>query len=96
MEEIKKAPAPLREETETTQYKYSESLPRIQRLVYNLLLTGDKFSVADISVHLHLSDPRSHIKQLRDKGITILDEWRTSIHQNKYKVYWMGKEVSNE
>lgn len=96
MDSIKKAPEVQGTTRATTEYKYSESLPRIQQLVYNLLLTGGKFSVADISVHLHLSDPRSHIKQLRDKGISILDEWRTSEHQNKYKVYWLKKEVRNE
>ena len=44
-----------------------------QHRVYNLLQTGGKYSVADISVALRLSDPRSCIRDLRAKGIDILD-----------------------
>lgn len=66
-----------------------EQLPRIQRLVYDLLKGGGKYSVADISIALHISDPRGHIAKMRAKGIVILDEWRTSEYGVKYKVYYI-------
>lgn len=69
--------------------KVTESLPRLQRLVYGLFARGGKYSAADISISLHLSDPRGHIAELRTKGIAILDEWRTSEHGTRYKVYYL-------
>lgn len=66
-----------------------DDLPRAQSLVYSLLTSGGKYSVADISITLHLSDPRGHIAKMRAKGILILDEWRTSVYGGKYKVYWI-------
>lgn len=64
-------------------------LPRIQRAVFTLLASGGKYSAADISARLHVSDPRGHIRCLRDKGIKILDEWCTSEHGARYKVYFI-------
>lgn len=62
----------------------------MQRMVYNLLTQGGKYSVADISVNLHLSDPRGHIRTLRGKGINIADEWRETEHKTRYKVYFLN------
>lgn len=62
----------------------------IQGLVYNYLLNGGMYSVADISTALHISDPRSHIRCLRNKGFTILDEWRKGIY-SRYKVYFVPR-----
>lgn len=69
--------------------KDTPTLPRLQRAVYNLLSQGGQFSAADISIRLHLSDPRGHIRCLRDKGIRVLDEWRTSEHGTRYKLYYL-------
>ncbi len=66
--------------------------PVIQAWVYELFCRGGKYSVADISKALGLSDPRGHIKYLRGKGINIKDEWRNGAHGGKYKVYWLEKE----
>lgn len=71
--------------------KVIENLPRVQRAVYDLLTQGGKYSVADISVNLHLSDPRGHIRTLRHKGVNILDEWRTTEFKARYKVYFLGR-----
>lgn len=60
----------------------------LQRLVYNLLVGGKKYSAADIATALHLSDPRGHISQLRKKGINIQDEWRKGVY-GRYKVYYL-------
>lgn len=67
-----------------------------QRRVYNFLLQGGCHSVADISAALRLSDPRSCIRDLRAKGISILDEWVPSEHGGKFKRYYIRKEVRNE
>lgn len=65
------------------------TLPRLQKAVYNLLMSGERYSVADMSIRLHLSDPRGHIAELRNKGIAILDEWQTSEYGTRYKVYFV-------
>lgn len=67
-----------------------------QQRVYNLLQSGKKYSAADISVALRLSDPRSCIRDLRAKGIPILDEWVPSEHGSQFKLYFLRKEVHNE
>lgn len=67
----------------------TQTLPRLQRAVYNLLAQGGQFSAADISIRLHLSDPRGHIRNLRDKGIRVLDEWHISEHGTRYKQYFL-------
>lgn len=69
--------------------KVTDNLPRLQRMVFNMLSDGGKYSVADISIRLHLSDPRSHIAELRNKGIAIFDEWRVSEYGSRYKVYFL-------
>jgi len=69
------------------QSKDSISLSKRQRKVYELLLTG-KYSVADISIALHYSDPRSYIRELRKKGLNILDEWVENA-DTRHKQYWI-------
>ena len=64
------------------------NLPRIQRKVYDILMSGGKYSVFDITVRLHLADPRGHIAALRRKGIAVLDEWRGA--ETRYKVYFIN------
>lgn len=66
--------------------------PVIQSWVYELFCRGGKYSAADISKALGLSDPRGHIRDLREKGINIKDECRKGVHGGKYKVYWLEKE----
>ena len=60
-----------------------------QQRVYNLLQSGKKYSAADISVALRLSDPQSCIRDLRAKGIDILDEWVPSEHGSRFKRYYL-------
>lgn len=62
-----------------------------QRRVYNFLLQGGRHSVADISAVLRLSDPRSHIRDLRAKGVIISDEWVKAKHGSRYKLYYIRK-----
>ena len=64
--------------------------------VLSLLQRGEKLSAADITVALHVSDPRSHIRDLRAKGVIISDEWVTAEHGGRFKRYFIRKEVRNE
>lgn len=70
--------------------KVINNLPSKQRQVFNILLSGTKFSVADITIQTHFSDPRGLIRDLRGKGIAVLDEWRENAEQDgRYKVYYI-------
>lgn len=62
-----------------------------QHRVFNFLMKGGKFSAADITAALHLSDPRSVIRDLRCAGIDVRDEWRPSVYGSRYKVYWIER-----
>jgi hypothetical protein len=71
--------------------KVINNLPPKQRQVFNLLLSGAKYSVADITIQTHFSDPRGQIRDLREKGIAVLDEWRENAAQDgRYKVYYIN------
>lgn len=67
-----------------------DTLPRQQKKVYDLLNGGGKWSVAELSARLWLADPRGHIAELRNKGVAISDEWKTSEYGSRYKVYWLS------
>lgn len=74
------------------QCKVIDNLPRIQQMVFDLLSDGGKYSAADISIRLYLSDPRGHIAELRKKGIPIHDEWKENEYGARYKVYFLKQE----
>jgi len=67
------------------------ALPRLQRKVYNYLQNGGKYSAADLSVALHLCDPRGHIAALRHKGFEICDDWIESVTGTRCKLYYLPK-----
>lgn len=67
--------------------KCTELLSKRQKKVFNLLLSG-KHSVTDITVKTGYSDPRSYIRDLREKGITIYDQW-VKKGDARYKIYWV-------
>lgn len=58
------------------------------RRVFNLLSFG-KRSVVDITLQLRIADPRAVIRQIRDVGITVQDEWCTTEDGKRYKRYWV-------
>lgn len=62
-----------------------------QRRLYDYLSTG-KHSVIDIMSSLMMADPRSIIRNLRENGIMVCDEWRRTVTGSKYKVYWIEDE----
>jgi len=69
--------------------KQEPKLSAHQGTIYNILSRGGKYSVADLSVYTHFSDPRSHIRNMREKGVPVRDEWRTTATGARYKVYYI-------
>ena len=69
--------------------KVITSLTGQERIVFNLLREGGKYSIIEMSSRLWLADPRSVIRNLRDKGLPIEDEWRKTSKGNRYKVYFL-------
>lgn len=68
----------------------------IRTKIFNLFLTGNHYSVTDLSKLLNIPDPRSHIRYIRDAGYPISDYWLKAKY-SKYKVYFMhiGKDGAN-
>ncbi len=67
-------------------------LSKRQKKVFDLLCTG-KHSVTDITVKTGYSDPRSYIRDLREKGITIYDQW-VKKGDARYKIYWAPQKTN--
>lgn len=57
--------------------------------IYNLLLTGNPYSVSELSNLLHIPDPRSHLRYIKGAGVPIQSCWLQG-RLNKYKVYFIS------
>ena len=66
-----------------------KSTLKLQQLVA-LLSDGHHHSVYDIASKLYIGDPRSSIRDLRNHGINVDDEWVPSVNGGKYKRYWIN------
>jgi len=61
-----------------------------RRRVFELLLTGEKYSIVQLSIILKNPDPRSIIRYIRQSGILVSDAWiKTDF--SRYKVYFIAK-----
>jgi hypothetical protein len=60
----------------------------IRQLIYELFLTGRRFSVVAISHQLDIPDPRSHIRYIRDAGVQIESCW-VKTKFSRYKLYYL-------
>lgn len=58
--------------------------------IYNLLSKGGKYSVADLTISLHLCDPRHYIRALRKKGVKVLDDVQKTENGGRFKLYYLG------
>ena len=72
------------------------NLPKQQKRVLLFLHSQHRpCSVADIVRALGHSDPRGHIRDLRDRGYPIADIWCKSADGVRYKRYFIRKEVED-
>lgn len=77
------------EANEITGYKGTIKFDNpIRQRIYELFLSGQQFSVVQLSVMLRVPDVRSHIRYIRDSGVPICDYWQKS-RFSKYKVYFL-------
>ena len=67
--------------------KIYNCLSNRQKKVFDLLCTGRQ-SVTDITIALGYGDPRSYIRDIREKGIVVNDQWIEK-PDIRYKVYWI-------
>ena len=67
-------------------HKYTKLSHREQK-VYDILKQGKK-SVTQITTALGYSDPRSYVRSLRNKGVSVFDEWIRN-KDVRFKVYWI-------
>ena len=65
-----------------------------QARLLSLLSDGKHYTVADISIALKLSDPRSVIRNLRRKGYQICDEWHKAVYGTRYKRYFLRNDMT--
>lgn len=61
----------------------------IRQKIYNLLLTGNPYSVSELSNLLHIPDPRSHLRYIKKTGVPLQSCWLQG-RLNKYKVYFIS------
>lgn len=67
-------------------HKYTKLSHREQK-VYDIL-KQEKKSVTQITIALGYSDPRSYVRSLRNKGVSVFDEWIRN-KDVRFKVYWI-------
>lgn len=60
----------------------------IRQRLFELFLSGGKYSVVQLVVAFHIPDPRSHIRYIRNAGIPIFDNWVIT-RFSRYKVYYL-------
>jgi hypothetical protein len=62
----------------------------IRQRLFELFLSGGKYSVVQLVVAFRIPDPRSHIRYIRDAGVPISDYW-VNTENSRYKVYFLSK-----
>ena len=67
--------------------KFSKQEARL----FAFLQDGVHRSAFDIAKHCYIGDPRAVIRDLRNNGILIEDEWMPSVEGGRYKRYWISK-----
>lgn len=59
-----------------------------QARTIQLLADGTKHTAMEISFRLRISDPRSTIRDIRNLGINVQDEW-VNENGSRFKRYWI-------
>ena len=66
-----------------------ETKPSAKQRVLRTLSDGQKHHAAELTIKCFTSDPRSIIRDLREAGFIIRDEWATTAAGARYKLYWL-------
>ena len=68
----------------------------VRKQVQVILLLSDahKYTVLDISFRCNVGDPRSVIRNIRNQGIEVKDEW-VEADGSRYKRYWIENSPYN-
>ncbi|WP_073399813.1 helix-turn-helix domain-containing protein [Bacteroides luti] len=56
-----------------------------------LLSDGGRHSVIEIVKRLFIVDPRAVIRNIRNRGVNVSDEWVKTPSGKKYKLYWIDQ-----
>jgi hypothetical protein len=64
-----------------------------QKKVYTLLMAG-KHTVTEMTIKTGFSDPRGYVRELRNRGINVRDEWIKK-DDVRYKRYWIETDNIN-
>jgi hypothetical protein len=56
--------------------------------IYEMFLSGGRYSTVELSKLLSSPDPRSHIRYIRGAGVPVSDYWVKTAF-SKYKVYFL-------
>lgn len=60
--------------------------------VYNILFAGGRYSTRELCYFAKVSDPRSAIRTLRNKGVNIKDTLIIDKElKTRYKLYWLER-----
>ena len=71
----------------TTKSVLSKATQKRMRAI-KLLSDGNKYTVMQIAFACNIGDPRSVIRNIRDLGIEVKDEW-VEADESRYKRYWI-------
>lgn len=61
----------------------------IREAILSVLGDGQPHSVADLTRRTGSSDPRGHIRTLRNSGIRIDDDWEQTPSGSRFKKYFL-------
>ena len=62
----------------------------IRQRLFELFLSGGKYSVVQLVLTFRIPDPRSHIRYIRNAGVPISDYWVITEY-SRYKVYFLSE-----
>ncbi|MEM1337297.1 MAG: hypothetical protein AAGF96_06080 [Bacteroidota bacterium] len=86
------------QESEANYIKHLDEFNRQCRIVLEQLLTGQRMNVRDSLIYLGIGHLPRRIKDLREAGIPVEDEFPLldDGKKGRFKEYWLEKEFINE
>lgn len=92
MIEQKERPAKPKQSRDVNYFEYKAyckytKLSDRELKIYNELRKG-KRTVTQLTIKFGFSDPRGYIRNIRNKGISVFDEWINK-NDTRFKTYWI-------